>query len=60
MIIEDLKISLNGYLVKYGLIPQNHIPKVAAFEVRMRKRQGEAILDYKDFIFEFEKIEKNS
>lgn len=52
--------SLSGYLVKYGLIPQKHIPKVATLEVKMRKRQGEALLDYKDFIFEFEKIEKNS
>lgn len=47
--------SLVGYLVKYGLIPLKQISKIAYFEVNKRKKYGETIFDYEDFIFEFEK-----
>jgi ubiquinone/menaquinone biosynthesis C-methylase UbiE len=43
------------YLVKYGLIPQKFIPNIAHYELKIRKRQKEAIFDYKNFLFEFEK-----
>jgi len=43
------------YLIRLGLIPPSFFPRLARYELNKQRQEGEAALDYKDYLFRFEK-----
>lgn len=43
------------YLIRWGLIPSRFFPCLAQYELQKRRCEAEALLDYKDYFFCFEK-----
>jgi len=43
------------YLIRWGFIPLNFLPRLAQYELNKQRSETEAYLDYKDYLFRFEK-----
>jgi SAM-dependent methyltransferase len=43
------------YMIRLGLIPTSLFPRLAQYELDKRRYEREAYLDYKDYLFRFEK-----
>jgi hypothetical protein len=41
--------------MRWGFIPLNFLPRLAQYELNKRRSERQAYLDYKDYLFRFEK-----
>jgi hypothetical protein len=44
------------YLIRLGLILPRFFPRLAQYELDKQRHEREAYLDYKDYLFHFEKL----